>query len=67
MMFQMCHKSSGLTIIDGRVDPISNNNQPEARTNTMLLLNYLMIQQDYREMPADAPATLIQATRTVRS
>jgi hypothetical protein len=63
MMFQMCQKATLLTI-DGRVDPIPN--QPNPRTNTMLLLNRLMWNQGYSDLPADAPAPLIQAARTVR-
>ena len=63
MMFQMYNKRI-LTTIDGRVDPIPN--QPDPRTNTMLLLNISMWQQDYLDLPANAPAPLIRATQTVR-
>lgn len=61
MMFQMSLKR--LTI-DGRVDPMPNQTDPPG--NTMMLLNSVMWRQGYLDMPRDAPAALIQATRTVR-
>jgi hypothetical protein len=63
MMFQMVNKNL-LTTIDGRVDPAVN--QVDPKPNTMLLLNWMLWKQDYSDLPADAPAPLIQAMRTVR-
>ena len=66
MMFQMFHKDT-TGIIDGRVDPIAPSQLTTGNVNTMLLLNYLIYDQDYKGLPPGAPGALIQATQTVRS